>query len=267
MRRLAPADVARSFLAVDVGNSAVKAGLWEGSAWVRTARVKSELAPEVPWEQFLADVLAGERVGAAGVASVWPAVGDAIARAVTNAAAAPTAVHGNMAIPPTLAPFRTEYRTPETLGADRLAGAAAAFVLHGHPAGRAVIALDAGTAITVDAVTADGAHVGGAILPGPDAIVQALAGRTAQLPEVPFERPERAAGVTSVLSIQSGVTSMIIDGLGGLIARTSAEIAPAGAPPLIVATGGWAPWLQAHIAVDVLAPELVLDGVRLLAKG
>lgn len=255
-----------AFLALDVGNSSVKAGLWEDGAWTRFARFPSADAPAEAWAVHFEEAFGAAAVAAAGIASVVPALTPGLADAVRRAWSVETVVvSGPMAIPPALTPFRVAYGTPETLGADRVAAAAAAFHLHGRPAGRAVVALDAGTAVTLEAVAADGAFLGGAILPGPGVLARALASGTAQLPEVGFDPPDSPIGRTTEEALRSGLAHLVIDGLAGLLARTARALAPDGPRPLVVATGGWAPALAAHLPFDAVAPHLVLDGVRLLS--
>ncbi len=254
-----------SFLALDVGNTAVKAGLWVDGAWAHVARFASEEVPAEVWATRFRAAFGDAAVGAAGVASVVPALTANLKDAVRRAwSVEPVGVSGTMALPDMLAPFRVAYRTPDTRGADRVAAAAAAYPLHGRPAGRAVIALDAGTAVTLDAVTAGGAFLGGAILPGPGLLARALARGTAQLPEVGFDPPESPIGRTTGEALRSGLAYLALDGLAGLLERTARSLAPGGPPPLVVATGGWAPALAAHLPLDAVAPHLVLDGVRLL---
>ncbi len=257
----------RPFLAIDVGNTRVKLGVWDGVAWTRIARAETHGPTAGEWRTFIERELDGIELEAGGISSVVPEITDGISEALAAATGlAARVIAGTMRVPAALAPFRTEYQTPETLGADRLAVAAAAYVLHGRPAGRGAVAIDAGTAITIDAVTPAGAHLGGAIVPGPMALVAGLARGTAQLPAVPFVQPASALGRTTVESIQSGVTNLTIDGLRDLVSRIAGEAAPAGEEPVIVATGGWAAWLSNHLAVDVVSPERVLDGVRLLVS-
>ena len=253
------------FLALDVGNTAVKVGVWDGHAWTHIVRFDS--SPETPevWAARLQEI-AGAQTKKAGLASVVPAVAAGLAEGILQAwGVAPVVVSGTMAVPEARAPFHVAYTTPETLGADRVAAAAAAFALYGHPQGRAVIALDAGTAVTLDAVTADGAFLGGAILPGPALLAQALSRGTAQLPEVGFSPPPDPIGRSTTDALRSGLGYLALDGLAGLLARTTRALAPDGPPPLVVATGGWAPTLAPLLALDTVAPALVLDGVRLLS--
>ena len=89
---------------------------------------------------------------------------------------------------------------PGEVGADRLVNALAAARLYGTPA----VVVDFGTATTLDCVAADGAYVGGAIAPGLELGLEALAARTAKLPRIELRAPDRAIGRDTVSAMQSG---------------------------------------------------------------
>lgn len=242
-------------LALDAGNSSVKAARWDSHAWGEALRWPTGAA--VP--DALAD-LARDAQGA-GLASVVPAhtvwLADALAHATGQP---PVIVSADRRLP-----FAMRYATPQTLGADRLAAAVAAWT--GWGGAQPVVALDAGTAVTLDVVApgADGpAYLGGAIAPGPDLLRRVLAGGTGQLPEAAFDTPSSTIGASTDEALRAGLTAMFADGVAGLLARTAHALAADGhMAPVVVATGGWAPWLvDAGVAVDAVAPTLVLDGVR-----
>lgn len=239
------------FLAVDAGNSSVKAGAWDGR-WLRVERWPSDDATAETWAGRLR-ALAPE-ASAAGVASVVPALTAGLVEAAASVSAAPPVVV-SAGLP---LPFRMAYGTPATLGADRLAAAVAAWALAGGPP---VVAVDAGTAVTVDAVSAEPAYLGGAILPGPDLLRRALARGTGQLPDVAFAAPPSPVGATTAESVQSGLTNLLLGGVDRLLRQTADAL---GAEPALVVTGGWGPWLADALGRGRVEPHLVLDGVRLL---
>ena len=241
------------FLALDAGNSSTKAALWDG-AWGEAVRL-----PPAPPAALAEALRAFGRATAVGLAAVVPeaplreAVREALGLDVRVVSA-----HGAL-------PFALAYRTPATLGADRLAAAAAA---HALAPGRPVVAVDAGTAVTVDAVDLrDGRAVyrGGAIAPGADLLRGALARGTSALPEVDLTEAAPPLGDSTRASIEAGLGGMLAGGVARLVATVAAELS---APPLVVATGGWAPWLAARVdGIDRVEPYLVLDGVRRLVGG
>lgn len=241
------------FLALDSGNSSVKAGLWAGR-WARVERWPSDGADAETWAGRLRGL--APRVSGAGLASVVPVLTPVLTQAVEVAFGAPPVVVSS-ALP---LPFRLAYRTPDTLGADRLAAAVAAWALAGGAA--PVVALDAGSAITLDVVSMEPAYLGGAILPGPDLLRRALARDTGQLPDVAWADPPSPVGASTAEAIQSGLAGLVLGGVERLLRETAAVLA---APPVVVATGGWVPWLAERLdGIDRVEPHLVLDGVRLL---
>lgn len=126
------------------------------------------------------------------------------------------------------APIAIRYEPPSGLGTDRLANALAARALFGAP----VLAVDCGTATTLTLVNAQGELAGGAIALGLGSSRDALAARTAQLPEVPLAIPPTAIGLDTRTAMQVG----LVLGHAGMIAHLAERMAP-GVP--IVMTGGW----------------------------
>ena len=249
-------------LTLDIGNTAVKGGLFDGPALVRTFRLASDASASVPaYRHALRHHLGGVDVERVGLASVVPAV----AERITEAARAET-LHLPLAVAPGLAlPFAMGYETPATLGTDRIAAAAGAWTrYHGETPDRPLVVVDAGTAVTLEVVSADGVFLGGSIGAGPDLVRRALARGTAQLPEIDAVVPRRAVGRSTAEALQAGVMLPFLDGVRGLLARVTAEL---GAAPLVVATGGWGGLLAEHVeAVDHVEPHLVLHGIRVLLE-
>src|SRR5690606_2623443 len=127
---------------------------------------------------------------------------------------------------------------------------------------RPLVVVDAGTAVTVEVVSADDVFLGGTIGAGPDLVRRALAGGTAQPPDVAPGLPPRAIGRSTREAIQSGLLFPFLDGVRGLLTRIADEL---GTEPYAVATGGWGTLLAEHVPAIVHAePHLVLHGVRAL---
>ena len=224
--------------------------MWAGR-WVRVERWPAGGATAETWAGRLRDFAPSAE--AVGLASVVPALTPVLAAAAEAAwATRPAVVSAASPLP-----FRMAYRTPATLGADRLAAAVAAHALMGG----AVVAVDAGTAITLDVVSAEPAYLGGAVLPGPDLLRRALARDTGQLPDVAFAAPPSPIGTTTSESIQSGLTALVAGGVERLLRQTADAL---GAEPAVIVTGGWGPWLAERLGLARVEPHLVLDGVRLL---
>ncbi|MDQ3119657.1 MAG: type III pantothenate kinase [Verrucomicrobiota bacterium] len=155
-----------------------------------------------------------------------------------------------------------DYAAPRTIGADRLANAAAVAQLYGQPA----IVVDFGTAVTFDVVSADGNYVGGVIAPGLEAMTSFLYHRTALLPKLTLREPGSAIGKTTRGAMMSGA----IYGYRGLvreiIARIANEMLP-GRKVRVVATGGYAQLIARQLPeIEAVHPGLTLEGLRLIAN-
>ena len=262
-----------TFLALDIGNSAVKGGLFRGDRLADVfhleVSVDSGAAGVEVWAEALRPHLADAPPSHAGLASVVPkATGPAQEGIRSVVGITATVIRTSMALP-----FEMGYETPHTLGTDRLAAAAAAWCLYGQrgdgrredtPA-RSVIAVDAGTAVTFDVVDASGVYRGGAISAGPALTRQALDVGTAQLPPVPLEIRSTPMGRSTQEAIQSGILWGLVDSVEGMIRRLQSLLAD---DPVVLVTGGWSAVLAEHVAgIDHVAPHLVLDGVRVLCRG
>jgi type III pantothenate kinase len=147
------------------------------------------------------------------------------------------------------------------VGVDRLLNGLAAY----YRARSACLAVDAGTAITIDAVSAEGVFLGGIIAPGLRMSARALAEGTAFLPEVDLAFPADVLGRDTVSAIQSGLLWGVTEMVAGLVARLTVRI---GGSPRVFLTGGDAPLLSGHLPAAVEAvPYLALDGLRLAVEG
>jgi type III pantothenate kinase len=155
-----------------------------------------------------------------------------------------------------------DYPEPQSIGADRLANAAAVAALYGCPA----VVVDFGTAVTFDVVSAERCYVGGVIAPGLEAMTTYLYKRTALLPKLSLAEPRRAVGKSTKAAMMSGA----IFGYRGLVkeilARIEAE-AFGGERARVVATGGYAQLIAARLPeIEAVRPELTLEGLRIIAN-
>ena len=163
-------------------------------------------------------------------------------------------------------PLALAIEHPQTAGLDRLAAAVAVNCL--RDPGQPAIVVDFGTAITVDAVSADGAFLGGAILPGISLSATALVAGTSQLPPVDteFTAPPRAIGRSTEPAIRSGIYWGAVGAVRALIEQAVEEL---GNQPLVAVTGGGAEVLLPQIDRNgeyLHVPHLVLSGIALAAQ-
>lgn len=150
------------------------------------------------------------------------------------------------------------YDNPKEVGADRIMNALAAYHLYGGPA----IVVDFGTSTNFDVVSAKGEFLGGALAPGIEISVDALAQRGARLFKVEVARPRSVIGKSTVEALQSGLLYGFAGQIDGVVGRIIGEV---GKPTRVVATGGLASLVTAESAsIDVYEPWLTLIGLRLV---
>jgi type III pantothenate kinase len=151
---------------------------------------------------------------------------------------------------------------PKEVGADRVVNTLAAYTLYGGPA----IVVDFGTSTNFDVVSARGEFLGGALAPGIEISIDALATRAAQLVKVQLIRPRSVIGKNTVEALQSGLLYGFAGQVDGLVRRIAAELAPgAERDVVVVATGGLAPLLIAEShTITHHAPHLTLRGLRMV---
>ena len=253
-------------LAIDIGNSNVTVGLFRNGALAATRRATTHARATADELEHLLDALlrlddaSFADVSAIACCSVVPALSIAL-ETVAERRERPllTAAAGTV-------PIAIRVDRPADVGADRLVNALAAARIHGTPA----IVADFGTATTIDCVAADGAFVGGAIAPGLELGLEALAARTAKLPRVELRAPDRAIGRDTIGAIQSGTILGYQALADGLIGRIRAELADAAGSPIadvrVILTGGLstAPWARGIAGVDAIDPDLTLKGLAIL---
>lgn len=150
------------------------------------------------------------------------------------------------------------YAQPATLGVDRWMGLIAARARSLRPC----LVVSAGTALTIDALSANGVFLGGLIIPGVELMRQALRQGTARVDAV------EGAWHVFPRCTADGVESGIVAALCGAIAQQHAQLTKqAGEMPHCILTGGAAAVIAPHLAFDAeLAPGLVLEGMDLVTK-
>ncbi|MFC1928346.1 type III pantothenate kinase [Chloroflexota bacterium] len=147
---------------------------------------------------------------------------------------------------------------PREVGADRIVNAAAAHHLYSG----SVIIVDLGTATTFDTVSKEGDYLGGAIAPGIVTAAEALFMQAAALPRVELVIPKQAIGTNTITAMQSGIVFGYVGLIEGIVARIQREL---GGKATVVATGGYAELLTTETAViDRVNLNLTLIGLRLI---
>ncbi|PYJ09881.1 MAG: type III pantothenate kinase [Verrucomicrobia bacterium] len=155
-----------------------------------------------------------------------------------------------------------DYPKPQSIGADRLANAAAVAELYGFPA----IVADFGTAVTFDIVSDRRTYVGGVIAPGLEAMTNFLYQRTALLPGISLKEPRHAVGKSTIEAMLSGAVFGFRGLVKEILARIKAEQFPR-KKAYIVATGGYARLIAGCLPeIGVIHPHLTLEGLRIVAN-
>lgn len=238
------------FLLIDISNSRTKlaganrSALTEQRAVIPTAELSAETLASIPWAKQARRVV---------LASVVPEKNPVLAEVFAERLLIVShEVQLGLAI---------DYPHPETIGADRLANAAAVAALHGAPA----VVVDFGTAVTFDIVSRAGAYVGGVIAPGLEVMTDYMFQRTALLPKIDLLEPTEIIGKSTKSAMMAGA----VHGYRGMIKEILAEIYTEfgdGPRPKAIATGGYAELISGKIAqIDVVDPEFTLQGLRIIA--
>ena len=229
-------------VAIDLGNTRAKAALFEGSQLL-------ELVEGIP-AGALPEWVAAKGAGAAIIGSV-NAAAEELQAAITPFCPC-MVLHPQLPVP-----VQKLYRTPETLGADRLAAAVGGWM---YGKGRPVLVVDAGTCLTYDYVDGEGRYLGGAISPGLYMRLKAMHTFTARLPllnHLPLQNP--LVGQTTEESMLSGAAHGICAEIEGMAQKFKAE---AGLAHILIC-GGDAKFFETKIKQPIfVVPELVLIGLN-----
>lgn len=247
-------------LALDIGNTNVTIGLFEGETLRATWRLATD--PRRMKDEYAVLLHHLMRLGGVDPRRVEDAVLCSVVPPLTGTFE--DLCREYLGITPLVVSvgvrtgIRVLYDSPRDVGADRIVDAAAAYHLYGGP----VIIVDFGTATVFDAVSREGEYLGGAIAPGLQLSAEALFLGTSQLRRVELVRPRSAIGRNTVAAIQSGVVLGHAAMVEGMVRRFRAEL---GEDARAIATGGLAPLIAQETslfhAVDL---DLSLRGLRLI---
>jgi type III pantothenate kinase len=250
-------------LAIDVGNTNIVLGVFERQELIRSWRlqtVRERTSDEIALQ--LEGLLAHASIEHRRITGV--VLGSVVPPLTTTMAAMAWRFFERQPLivdPAQNAGMPILYDNPAEVGADRIVNAIAAWDQFGSQA-RPLIVCDFGTATTLDAVTAKGEYLGGAICPGVTFSADALFQRAARLPRIDVRKPATVVGRTTVGAMESGLFYGYVGMVEGLVRRMSDEL---GGNALCVATGGLAlviaPETPLINHVDV---ELTLQGLRIV---
>ena len=247
-------------LAIDIGNTNIVLGGLEEEKILFEARMATDLIKTS--DQYCAELknmlalfeVTPEMIDGSIVSSVVPPVLNSVKTAIRKLTGKTCLVVG----PGIRTGLNIRVENPAEVGSDLIVAAVAAIQEYGAP----LLLVDMGTATTITAVDASGTFLGGCICPGVKISMEALTGRTAQLPGISLEEPQRAIGRNTRDCMRSGIMFGAAAMLDGLLDRMEAEL---GVPVKVIATGGIArfviPLCRRKMIYD---RSLMLKGLRLL---
>lgn len=232
-------------LAIDIGNSRSKFGLFEGRNLLEQ-KVFTNDDLEKNYELVLAS-----NADAIIISSVNRKAENALRLDRLNT----PIVHLNHQLP---LPFQMEYDTPETLGKDRMAAVAGAMSLFPKDD---LLVIDAGSCITYDFLTATHRYLGGAIAPGLQMRLKAMHEFTDALPLIQWEESSmpQVVGKTTIASMLSGAVHGVIGEMNGFISSYKTQYSAL----KVVLSGGDANFFEKELKNGIFAdPNLVLKGLN-----
>ncbi len=247
-------------LAIDVGNTNTVLGVFQGERMMRSWRVKTDArntADELmlTFTGLLRDIPVTAIAGCSTVPAALRELRTMLSRYWPQV---PTV----LVEPGIKTGVALLFDNPKEVGADRIVNTLAAFHLVNGPA----IVVDFGTSTNFDVVSGKGEFLGGALAPGIEISLDALAARAAQLRKVELIAPRSPIGKNTVEALQSGILYGFAGQVDGLVRRIAATLLPAAPESVaVIATGGLASLVVEHAeTVTRHEPDLTLIGLRLI---
>ncbi|UQX88925.1 type III pantothenate kinase [Jatrophihabitans telluris] len=247
-------------LTIDIGNTNTVLGVFDGERMVHSWRVKTDSRNTADELMLTFRGLLGDLpiTGIAGCSTVPAALRELRTMLARYWGAMPTV----LVEPGIKTGVALLFDNPKEVGADRIVNTLAAHHLVDGPA----IVVDFGTSTNFDVVSGKGEFLGGALAPGIEISLDALAARAAQLRKVELIKPRSPIGKNTVEALQSGILYGFagqVDGLARRLARALEPDDPASVE--VIATGGLAPLVVEHSeTVTRHEPDLTLIGLRLI---
>lgn len=244
-------------LAIDVGNTNTVIGLFDGETLTSSWRTKTDARTTADEMVLTFRGLLAEQPTITGISlcSTVPAV---LREMRVMLERYYPDVHTVIVEPGTKTGVPILTDNPKEVGADRIVNTLAAFSLFGGPC----IVVDFGTSTNLDVVSAKGEFLGGALAPGIEISIDALAARAAQLRKVELVRPRSVVGKNTVEALQSGAVYGFTGQVDGLVDRIIEEV---GDVTAVIATGGLAPIVVPESeTITHHEPDLTLIGLRMV---
>lgn len=249
-------------LAVDVGNSNIVIGLFEGERLLSAHRAATDrAATDFQYAVLLKNALAASHAAPEDIrGGIISSVVPSLVPVLTKALDLLTGVRPIIVGTGLKTGLEIVTDAPAAVGADRIVDAVAARTLYGAP----VVTVDMGTANTVSVVDGSGRFLGGIIMAGLRLSMEALTRSASLLPQVSFEPPRHVIGRSTAESMKSGLILGAASTLDGILDRIESEL---GVPCPAVATGGLAPTVIPYCKHSLIHdPDLLLRGLMILYR-
>lgn len=247
-------------LAIDIGNSHIVLGLFEGEEITGQARISTETKKTADeYGILISSILklrkeARSRVKGVIISSVVPPLTSVFSEMIRNYFDIEALIVG----PGLKTGLSIGYDDPRQVGADRVVNAVAAERLYGTPC----IIIDFGTAVTCCAVDGKNRYLGGAIFPGIKTAYDALAEKAAKLPRIGLAEPTQVIGRSTEASMISGAVYGYAGMVDELVRRFRGEL---GTDAKVIATGGMIEFIAPFSkTIDIIDNDLTLKGLLML---
>lgn len=247
-------------LTVDIGNTNVTSGIFEGDKLRATWRMETDVnrMPD-EYAMLMLDLLRHRGID---IASITDGAMSCVVPPLFTTFSELFQRYLNI-VPLVVGPgiktgIRIRMDNPREVGSDRISNAAGAHSLYSGT----VIIVALGTATVFDTVSKEGDYLGGAVAPGIAIAAEALFTRTAALPRVQLVSPKQAIGTNTITAMQSGIVFGYVGLVEGIVARIQKELEE---KALVVATGGYSTIIAKETKViDKVNPDLTLVGLKLI---
>lgn len=251
-------------ICIDIGNTNIKYGIYEGEKLVISFRVSTDnKRTSDEYGEQLMSMLNYKRVPYEDIAGgILSSVVPSLDYTILHMCELYLGFRPMQLVPGIRSGLNIRADNAKEVGADRIVNCVSAIVKHGEK-GKEMIVVDFGTATTFNIINAEGEFIGGVIAPGIKGALESLVSGTAKLPRVEIEAPKSIIAKNTVTNMQAG----IVFGFAGLVEyivkRIKKELKSDGVKT--VATGGFSEVIAKEVScIDVVDKMLTLDGLKYL---